>query len=71
MSSSLPYLVVFSTTDIIYSVGRGPGGTRASAVVVTAVCSNPVQGLKVEQHDVILVIDCVSQLFLMSVNLED
>ena len=70
-SSSLPYLVIFSTTDIIYSVGRGPGGTRASAVVVTAICSNPVQGLKVEQHDVILVIDCVSQLFLMSVNLED
>ena len=71
MSSSLPYLVVFSTTHIIFVVGRRAGSTRASAVMVTAICSNPVQLLKVEQHDVILVIDCVSQLFLMSVNLED
>ena len=70
-SSSLPYLVHFFTTYIILIVGRGAGGSWATAMVVTVGCSNPVEGLEVEQHDVILVIDCVSQLFLMSVDLED
>ena len=70
-SSSLPYLVVFSTTYIIFVVGRRAGGARASAMVVTAICSNPVQSLEVKQHDVILIVDCVSHLFLMSINLED
>ena len=68
---SLPYLVVFSTTYIIFVVGRRAGGARASAMVVAAICSNPVQSLEVKQHDVILIVDCVSHLFLMSIDLED
>ena len=71
LSSFLPYLVYFSITHIIAVVGRRTGGTWATIMVVTASCPNPVQVSEVEQHDVILVVDCVSQLFLMSINLED
>ena len=71
LSSFLPYLVYFSITHIIAVVGRRTGGTWATIMVVTASCPNPVQVSEVEQHDVILVVNCVSQLFLMSINLED
>ena len=40
-------------------------------IIIITMCRNPVQVSEVEQHDVILVVDCVSQLFLVSVNLED
>ena len=48
LSLSLSYLVVFSTTCIIFVVGRGTGGPWATVLMVTAICPNPVQLLKVE-----------------------
>ena len=67
-ASFLPNLVDFSKTGVIFGGGRRAGGAWAVSMVVSGVESNPVQTLKVEQQDMVSVVDCFTQLFSMGVN---
>jgi len=70
-ASFLPNLINFSPTAVIFGRERRASGAWAGTMVVRTVGSNPVQSLEVEQHNVVPITDCFTQLFSTSVNLED
>ena len=59
-------------TGVIFGGGRGTDGAWAGVMVVSAaVACNPVQSLEVEQHDMVFVVDGLTQLFSTSIDFVD
>ena len=69
--SFLPNFIYCSITTVIFGGGRRAGGAWAvSTMVSAAIGSNPFQTLEVEQHNMVPITDCFTQLFSASINLK-
>jgi len=67
--SFLPNFIHLSIAGIIFGGGRRAGGAWAVVMVVSAIESNPVQSLEIEQHDMVSITDCFTQPFSTSIDL--